>query len=68
MFAGKARAYPSEATFGDSTLGLTHKLGWKSLPGTNALADRFRRDSKHFYTQPEICLARTNFPGREDQL
>jgi hypothetical protein len=44
MFAGKARAYPSEAPERCSTLGhapgLTYKLclGWKLLPGTSTLA------------------------------
>ncbi len=40
MFAVKARAYPSEASFRCSTLDLlaNDKLDWKGLPGTNTLA------------------------------
>jgi len=41
MFAGKAGAYPSEALFRCNTLGEAPgniRLGWKGLPGTNALA------------------------------
>ncbi len=44
MFSGKPRAYPSEAPFGCFTLGqapglpANNRLGWKGLPGTNALA------------------------------
>jgi hypothetical protein len=34
MFVGKAGAYLSEVPYRYSTL----TLGWKSLPGTNALA------------------------------
>jgi hypothetical protein len=35
MFAGKARAYPSDAPFRYST---NIRLGWKGVPGTNTLA------------------------------
>jgi hypothetical protein len=45
MFAGKAGAYMSEATFRFSTLGQAGpglptniRLGWKGSPGANALA------------------------------
>jgi hypothetical protein len=44
MSAGEAGAYPSEAPFRCSTLGsllalpTNIRLGWKGLPGTNALA------------------------------
>jgi hypothetical protein len=42
MFAGKARAYPSEAPFGYSTLAFLAsptniRLGWNGLPRTNTL-------------------------------
>ncbi len=44
MFAGKARAYPSEALSGAPLYGkllalpANIRLGWKGLPGTNTQA------------------------------
>ena len=48
MFAGKARAYPSEAPFRCSTLDIPTniRLGWKGLSGTNTLA---------YYGNPKIA-------------
>jgi hypothetical protein len=58
MFAGKARAYPNEATFRWSTLGQgpfpypqTHKTSWKGLEGTNIqlFTDICKLQRKKFY-------------------
>ncbi len=38
VFEGMAGAYPSETTFKCSSQGKAPGLGWKGLPGTNALA------------------------------
>ncbi len=55
MFEGKARAYPSEAPFRCSTLGLlasptNTRLGWKGFPKTNTLA---------YYENPQIAAAKS---------
>jgi hypothetical protein len=50
MFAGKARAYPNEAPFRLLALPTNIRLGWKGLPGTNALG---------YYENPKITAVKS---------